>query len=175
VVSLGLHGYEDEQDASAFTEAFAIAREAGLSVAPHAGEFVGAGAVDEALTCASPQRIQHGIRAVESKSTVERLRDQQVCLDVCPTSNLVLGVTPDLTRHPLRDLMAAGVPCSLNADDPLIFRTTLLGEYEVARDVLGLSDQDLAETARTSVLFSSAPDTVKAQAHERIESWLTHG
>ena len=95
-------------------------------------------------------RIAHGIRALEDRDTVELLRRRQVSLDVCPTSNHVLGIVPTLADHPVRALLDAGVACTLGADDPLLSGNGLLSEYEAARTRLGMTDEQLAALARTS-------------------------
>jgi adenosine deaminase len=139
---------------------------------PHAGELEGPVSVRGALDVLGADRIQHGVRAVEDPELVRRLADVQVCLDVCPTSNVMLSVVPDLRSHPLPDLFAAGVPCSINADDPLLFGTGLLDEYELARRELGFDDADLARIATTSIDASGAPPDVKRRTRSRIGAWL---
>ncbi|WP_412517407.1 adenosine deaminase family protein [Actinomadura madurae] len=172
VVSLGLHGDEAGQSADIFTTAFSIARDAGLLVTPHAGEGAGAESVEVTLDCARPQRIQHGVRSIESERTVTRLVREQVCLDVCPTSNKVLGVTPDLTAHPLPELVRASVPCSVNADDPLVFRTSVLQEYAICRSVFDIDDEGLAWIARSSITYSGASEEIKQRGLAGVDAWL---
>lgn len=103
---------------------------------------------------------------------MQRLAQSGVCLDVCPTSNFVLGVVPRLEDHPLPALLRAGIRCSLNADDPLPLDTSLAREYEIARDVLGLSEAELGSIARTSLEASSAPSEVITSGLQTIEKWL---
>ncbi|MCJ1697801.1 adenosine deaminase [Rathayibacter caricis] len=173
VVSLGLANDEVGHPAAAFATAFAIGREAGLLLAPHAGELVGPSAVVEALDVVGADRIQHGIRAAADPAVLERLADERVCLDVCPTSNALLGVVSSLAEHPLPLLLDAGVACSINADDPTLFGSGLLDEYVVCREVLGLTDEQLAACARTSIEFSAATDRTRAAAIDGIARWLT--
>jgi adenosine deaminase len=116
--------------------------------------------------------VAHGVRAAEDPELVEHLLERGVSFDVCVTSNLVLGVYPDAAAHPLPQLLAAGLPCSLGADDPLMFGPGLLDEYRMARDTLGLTDDQLAALARTSVATSDAPEQVKAEALAGIDAWL---
>ncbi|GLY06628.1 adenosine deaminase [Actinoplanes sp. NBRC 101535] len=172
VVSLGLANEERGNPAAPLSRAFAIARDAGLRVTPHAGELVGAEAVTEALDELRPDRIQHGIRAAEDAGVVGRLAREQVCLDVCPTSNELLGVVPGDRPHPLLALLDAGVPCSINADDPSLFSSSILGEYQLSRERIGLSDEQLAACARTSITFSALPQTLHRRAVDGIEAWL---
>jgi adenosine deaminase len=172
VVALGLANDETGHPPEPFSEAFAIAREAGLLSVPHAGELAGPASVVGALDALGADRIQHGVRAIEDPELVRRLADSDVCLDVCPTSNVLLSVVPDLPAHPLPALLAAGVRCSLNADDPLLFGPNLLDEYELARDALGLDDGALAAIARSSLAASAAPADVKRQVAAGIDDWL---
>jgi len=172
VVSVGLANAEVGHPASVFAEAFALARRAGLKVTPHAGELLGPAAVVEAIDLLHADRIQHGVRAVEDPELLERLAGLDVCLDICPTSNVALGLFPSLAQHPLPYLLAAGVPCTINADDPTIFGVGILDEYRSCRTIMGLSDEQLAECARTSIRHSSASDARRRQALTDIDSWI---
>ena len=109
-----------------YAEAFAIAKEAGLLSTPHAGELAGPESVWGALETLQPDRLQHGVRSIEDPELVKRLADSDIVLDVCPTSNLLLSVYPSLAEHPLPQLLEAGIQCSLNGDDPLLFGPVLL-------------------------------------------------
>jgi adenosine deaminase len=171
VVALGLADDETLGAAELFGEAFAIARDAGLIRAPHAGEHGGPGSVRSALDVLGAQRIEHGVRSVDDPDLLRRLADDGVTLDVCPTSNVVLRVVPTLADHPLPRLLAAGVPISLNADDPLFFGSGILAEYELGRRSFGLDDRMLAHIARCSILASGAPQQVKSAALAGIDRW----
>jgi adenosine deaminase len=171
VVGFGLANDETNSPPEPFAAAFAIARDAGLLRTPHAGELAGPASVIGALDALDANRIQHGVRAVEDTELVRRLADSRVCLDVCPTSNVMLAVVPSIESHPLPALLAAGVRCSLNADDPLLFGPTLLEEYEIARARMGLDDATLAGIARDSIDASGAPAGSKAHARAAIDTW----
>ncbi len=172
IVSFGLAGDEAIGPAGPFAEAFAIARAAGLTSTPHAGEHDGPESVRAALDALGARRILHGVRAIEDPRLVEWLVEDGVCLDVCPTSNVQLRVAPSLEEHPLPALLAAGVTVSLNADDPIIFGSGLLDEYELAREAFGLDDTVLAAIAANSARSSNAPESVRKKALSRIEAWL---
>jgi adenosine deaminase len=172
VVAFGLANDETGFPPEPFGKAFAIAVEAGLISAPHAGELEGADSVRGALNVLHARRIGHGVRAIEDPELVRRLADSEVCLDVCPTSNVMLSVVGSLAEHPLPRLLEAGVRCSINGDDPLLFGPGLLEEYEVARTRLGLDDEHLARVARCSVEASGAPEALVAKAVTGIEAWL---
>jgi adenosine deaminase len=171
VVAFGLANDEAPWPPEPFETAFAIARSAGLLSTPHAGELAGPASVRGALDKLGANRIQHGVRAAEDSALVERLAGLGTCLDICPTSNVLLSVVPDLESHPLQGLLEAGVACSINADDPLLFGPGLLEEYKLCRAELGLSDEQLARCARSSLLSSGAPDAVKQQALAGIDAW----
>src|SRR5690606_12929765 len=137
VVGLGLGGLEAAAPAATYAEAFAIARDGGLALVPHAGEAAGAGSVREILGF-HPARIRHGIRAVEDPAVLREIADRGLVLDVCATSNLRTRVVPELAAHPPPKLREAGVACSISTDDPAMFGTDLTREYGVAAS-LGVS------------------------------------
>jgi adenosine deaminase len=172
VVAFGLVGEERSHPATPFRRAFAIAREAGLISAPHAGELAGPASVIAAIEELGARRIEHGVRSIEDPALLERLAGDWICLDVCPTSNEALGIAPDIRRHPLPRLLECGIACSVNADDPLLFGSSLLDEYERCRCELGLDDESLASIARSSLVHSGAPADLIAEANQRVEAWL---
>jgi aminodeoxyfutalosine deaminase len=132
VVGIGLGGPEAGNPPEPFAEAFALAREGGLASVPHAGEAAGAESVRGALDALHADRIRHGIRAVEDAGLVDELAGRGTVLDVCPLSNLRTGVVASLEEHPLPQLVAAGVQCSISTDDPAMFDTDLTRDYEAA-------------------------------------------
>lgn len=174
VVSFGLDGDEAAYPPAAFAEAFEVARSGGLLSTPHAGELLGADSVEVALDVLHADRILHGVRAVEQPALVARLAETGVCLDVCPTSNAKLGVF-EPEHHPLSQLLRAGVACSVNADDPLLFGAGLLDEYELCRTRFTLSDEELAAIAETSIRASGAPAELTATAATDTARWLAEG
>ena len=173
VVSFGLHNDEVGHPPQGFVSAFAIAKAGGLLVTPHAGELEGAHFVRDSIDLLGADRIQHGVRAFELPGLVEKIAVSGVCLDVCPTSNIMLGVFPSLAEHPLPRLLDAGVRCSINGDDPLLFGPGILDEYELCRRELGLTDEQLAFVARCSIESGGAPPAVKAAALAGIDGWLS--
>ena len=130
VVGLGLGGME-AAPFDPYRPAFAIARDGGLALVPHAGEAAGPDSIREVLSV-DPDRLRHGIRAVEDPAVLAEIVDRGLVLDVCPTSNLRTGVVASLAEHPLPLLRAAGVLCTINTDDPAMFGTDLGHEYELA-------------------------------------------
>ncbi len=172
VHAFGLTGNEEAAPSAHFAAAFAIARSAGLTSAPHAGENSGPESVRSAVEDLGATRIAHGVRAVESADVLELLVSRGVSLDVCITSNWKLGVVTAVAEHQLPELLYAGVPCSLGADDPLMFGVGLGDEYELARTSLGLNDEQLAAIAKTSLITSDAPEAIVSNACVGVAEWL---
>jgi aminodeoxyfutalosine deaminase len=140
VVGLGLGGLEAEFPPEPYAAAFALARDGGIGSVPHAGEAAGVSSIRGALTALGADRIRHGIRAVDDPGLVREIAERGIVLDVCPISNLRTGVVPSLAAHPLPDLVAAGVRCSVSTDDPAMFGTDLSADYRAASS-LGLSPE----------------------------------
>ena len=172
VVSFGLNNDERRGRAREFEAAFRIARRAGLLSAPHGGELQGPLSIRECLDELAADRVGHGVRAVEDPYLVERIATQGVTLEICPTSNVSLGVFNELEHVPLRKLFDAGVPIALGTDDPLLFGPRLVEQYRIAREVFGFADRDLAELARMSIRGSGAPEPLKKQMLDGVEDWL---
>jgi adenosine deaminase len=172
VVGFGLANDETGFPPEPFADAFRIARQGGLLSTPHAGELEGPASIIGALDALGADRIQHGVRAIEAPDLVKRLADSAVCLDVCPTSNLMLSVVPSLADHPLPALLDAGIKCSLNGDDPLLFGPNLLEEYQLCRREMRFDDERMAYIARCSIEASGASDELKAEAGTGIDRWL---
>ena len=172
VVGFGLSNDERRGEALAFAKAFDIARGAGLISTPHGGELRGPESVWSCLDGLGATRIGHGVRSVEDPLLIAHLADAGVTLEICPASNVALGVYADLASVPLRQLFEAGVPVALGADDPLLFGSRLLHQYEAARHVHGFSDDTLAELARMSVRGSAAPADIRASLLAEVDDWL---
>jgi adenosine deaminase len=172
VVGFGLSNDERRGSTADFAAAFDIAHRAGLACVPHGGELLGAAAVAETLTALDPDRLGHGIRSVEDPAVLAEVVRRGVTLEVCPGSNVALGVYEGDEKVPLRQLMEAGAQIALGADDPLLFGSRLNAQYEKAREVHGLSDAELAELARGSVRGSRAPEPLRNQILADIDLWL---
>jgi adenosine deaminase len=154
LVSFGLGGPEQGVPRGQFAPHFAAARAAGLHSVPHAGESTGPETVWDALTFLDAERIGHGIAAARDPRLMAYLRDRQIPLEVCPTSNVCTRAVPSLAEHPLPVLVAAGVPVTINSDDPPMFSTNLNHEYAVAAELLGLDETGVADLARAAVAMS---------------------
>lgn len=134
VTGFGMAGDERLHRPRDFARAFRIAAEAGLGLTAHAGEFAGADGVRETLDELKVTRIGHGVRSIEDADLLKRLRDEAITLEVCPGSNLSLGVYPDAASHPLKRLREAGLRLTVNSDDPPFFGTDLAREYAFAAE-----------------------------------------
>lgn len=156
VTGLGLVGPEPVGPARWYAEHFAAARAEGLMSVPHAGETAGPESVRETLHLLQPQRILHGVRAVEDPAVVAELAERRVCLDVCPTSNVNIGVAASYAEHPLAALVRAGVPVSIASDGTYLFDTDIDREYRHAAEDCGLTATELAAVAGHSMQYSAA-------------------
>jgi aminodeoxyfutalosine deaminase len=151
VVGLGLAGFESGEPSHAYARAFALARDGGIGSVPHAGELAGPASVRDALETLAADRIRHGVGAAGDPALVRELAGRGTVLDMCPISNVRLGVVPSLAEHPLPRLAAAGVRCSISTDDPAMLDTDLTREYEAAIS-LGLAPDSLYEAGVAGAL-----------------------
>ncbi|HYK28127.1 MAG TPA: adenosine deaminase, partial [Streptosporangiaceae bacterium] len=172
VIGFGLSSDERRGVVAEFEPAFRIAARAGLISVPHGGELAGPASVRACLDELHADRIGHGVSAARDPGLLARLADRQITLEVCPTSNVALGVAPTEHDVPLRTLLQAGIPVALGADDPLLFGPRLTAQYELARHVHGFSDAELAEIARMSITGSAAPPRVKEHLLAGVTQWL---
>jgi adenosine deaminase len=147
IAGFGLGGDEQAAPAAAFAGVYLRARALGLHTSVHAGEWTGADSVREVLDLLRPDRLDHGISAAQDPRLMQRLAEEDTILCVAPTSNLRTGAVSHVAAHPLRRLLDAGVRVTLSADDPVVFGTTTRGEYGLAREKLGLSDEELRQLA----------------------------
>ena len=174
VVGFGLSNDERRGSTADFASAFRIAERAGLLLAPHGGELRGPEHIRVCLDSLGADRLGHGVRAAEDPALLDRIVEAGVALEVCPVSNVALGVYSDLTSVPLPTLLAAGATVALGADDPLLFGSQLAGQYATMRAAHELDDAQLAELARMSVRASRAPDDIRATTLADIDGWLAN-
>lgn len=159
VTGFGVAGDERMHHPRDFADAFRIAGEAGLGLTVHAGEFGGPESVRDALDHLDVTRIGHGVRAIEDPELVKRLVDADIVLELCPGSNIALGLYPDIASHPYRRLRDAGVRVTISSDDPPYFGSSIGAEYSWLASEQGFSHAELAEATRTSIeaAFVDAP------------------
>ncbi|PFG42175.1 adenosine deaminase [Isoptericola jiangsuensis] len=172
VVGFGLSNDERRGDTDEFAHAFRIARRAGLASVPHGGELLGPGHLRDVVGALAPDRIGHGVRSVEDPTLLASLVESEVALEVCPASNVSLGVYAHAEDVPLRELVDAGARVALGADDPLLFGSRLVAQYESAREVHGFSDAELADLARSSIRASRASTTTRERLLAGVDDWL---
>jgi len=178
IVGLGLHGNEEGYPPEIFAEAFQIvAKKTETLSIPHAGEIAptpgkGPESVEKAIDILGASRIQHGVLAIHDEVLMKKIKERNICLDVCPSSNIQLSVFPNIQTHPLPLLIEAGIPCSLGSDDPLLFGPSLLDEFELCREQMHFSDDTLAQLARNSFHYSGAPKKIMDQGLKDIDEWL---
>lgn len=172
VVGFGLSNDERRGRTSEFAPAFRIAERAGLTLVPHGGELRGPEHVRVCVDDLHADRLGHGIRTAEDPDLLARVVDAGIALEVCPVSNVALGVYSDLSSVPLPELLEAGATVALGADDPLLFGSRLAAQYATMRAAHELTDEQLAELAQMSVRASSAPDDVRSRLLEGIDDWM---
>jgi len=170
VVALGLSGEERLAGPQDYASAIKLAEAEGLPFVPHAGETEGAESIWNCLRHANPVRIGHGVHAVDDPKLVDELVNRQIPLEVCPTSNISLGVYPSLAEHPLPTLLDAGIPCTINSDDPPMFGTTITQEIERCAEAFEFDEHILwsltANAARASLISPEAKQTLLRRLRE---------
>jgi adenosine deaminase len=172
VVALSIDGNEAAagRTGARFAEAFARAEAAGLRRTVHAGESSGPEGVRDALEYLHAERIDHGVRSIEDPDLVALLAERQVTLNVCPGSNVQLGLYPDLASHPVERLRQAGVPITINTDDPVLMSTDLVSQYHSVATTFGWDEAILRQVMRTSIDASFARPDVRQQLRTALDS-----
>ncbi|MGZ6696835.1 MAG: adenosine deaminase [Solirubrobacteraceae bacterium] len=168
VVGFQMAGDEAGYPPEPFADAYAIAARAGLGCTVHAGEWAGPASVRGAMELPGVTRISHGVRAIEDPALVAELARRGIVLETCPTSNVVLGVYDSFDAHPLPALRAAGVRVTLASDDPPYFGASIGGEYAVAHERLGFSEDDLRAVSTEAVRASFAEHALREELLGRL-------
>ncbi|MEL7029891.1 MAG: adenosine deaminase [Pseudomonadota bacterium] len=170
VTGFGIAGDEALGSHADFARAFEIARNgAGLSITAHAGELLGADSVRTALDAFDPARIGHGVRAIEDPALVAELAERGVTLELCPSSNVAIGLYGSLDEHPIARLTASGVATTLSTDDPAFFFTTIAQEYARIGEAHGLSEADLLGFTRRSIDAAFCDPETKERLYGRLQ------
>jgi adenosine deaminase len=170
VVGFSMAGDEENYPPAAYAEAFEIAAAAGLGCTVHAGEWAGPESVREGLRL-PVSRIGHGVRSIEDPELVAELAERGTVLEICPTSNVVLGIYPTYEEHPLPRLLEAGVRTTLGSDDPPYFGTTIGGEYAVCRERFGFGDEALRGLTSTAIEAAFCEEILKERLTKRVLGW----
>jgi adenosine deaminase len=168
VVGFNMAGDEAGFPPEPFARAFAIAADSGLGCTVHAGEHAGPASVRGGMNLPGITRISHGVRAVEDPALVEELAERGIVLEVCPGSNVALGVYPSFEEHPLRALHDAGVRVTLGSDDPPYFATSIGREYEIASEHMGFGEEELMAMTRNALDAAFADEALRAELLSRL-------
>ena len=172
-VGFGLGGPEIGVPRPQFAPYFQRASALGLVNLPHAGETAGPETVWDALNVLNARRIGHGIAAARDPALMHHLAENDIALEICPTSNVCTRAVDGLESHPWPVLAEAGVPLTLNSDDPGMFSTTLNQEYEVAREHFGLTSAGLADLVRSAIRYSLATDSRKQALLAEVDAYVS--
>lgn len=170
ITGVDLHGLETMPTEAWTARVWKRMRAAGKITKCHAGEFDGAARVREAIVKLGVTRIQHGTRAIEDPDVVALARDRGVTFDMCPISNVRLGVVPSIRRHPIRLYMQAGIRCTVSTDDPLVFNNTLAGEYLALATEAKFTPAELARLARNGFEVADLRDAQKQHFYNEIDA-----
>ena len=171
---IDLHGPETPDSAKPYALIYEAAWERGLITKAHAGEFQGPDSIYDALDILKVKRIEHGTRAFEDDQLIERLITDEITLDMCPISNLKLGVVSDLTTYPLKYFLERGVRVTVNTDDPTLFGNTLTNELHVVVDVMGLSLPIVAELQKNAFRVARLSDEQRLEILAEIDDLVAH-
>ena len=169
IVGYGMGGDENMGSQRDFAYSFDMAKEAGLWLTTHAGEWRGPQEVRDAVAIGA-ERIGHGVRSSEDPGLIKELIDRGIVLEVCPGSNVALGVYPSLSHHPVHMLSEAGVEVTVSTDDPPFFHSTMTKEYQGLEQVFGWDEERFLELARTSAKAAFCDDDTRSKIVERINA-----
>ncbi|WP_417720434.1 adenosine deaminase [Salipiger sp.] len=170
LVGFGMAGDENKGKQRDFAYSFDMAREAGLRLTSHAGEWRGPREVREAIEDLRVERIGHGVRAIEDLALVDMLVEKGIVLEVCPGSNVTLGVYPKMSAHPVEKLRERGVRITVSTDDPPFFHTTMADEYEALARTFGWDAEMFRSLARTSAEAAFCDETTRSALLKRLET-----
>lgn len=168
IVGFGMAGDEKTGKPSDYKWAFDCAREAGLKLSVHAGEWGGAQSVSDALDALSPERIGHGVEAIYDAAVVDRLVEEKIVLECCPGSNVFLGVFPSLDKHPIETLRERGVKVTVSTDDPPFFHTTMSAEYENLARIFGWTDEVFTQINTTALEAAFCNEATKDKLRPKL-------
>jgi adenosine deaminase len=168
----GLGGDEINFPPKLFSKAFQIAAEAGLYCTAHAGEFAPASGMLEAITYLPIQRIGHGVQVIHSPETIELLKERNIALEICPTSNIKLGLFKDFQTHPFPKLLEAGIKVSLNSDDPPFVATSVAREYALTQQAYHYSDEQMQSITKMAIDCAFVDEKTKDKLRAKLAPQL---
>ena len=170
ITGFGMGGDENQFTQGTFKWAFDCAAEAGLQLTTHAGEWGGPESIRQALDDLNVERLGHGVQVIEDAALMQRVIDEGVTLEVCPGSNVVLGVYPSIKDHPIKKLRDAGVKVTVSTDDPPFFHTTMTKEYEMLEQAFGWGVEDFTALNMTAIDAAFCDADTKARIKKRLEA-----
>ncbi len=170
VTGFGMGGDESVGHQGDYAYSFDMAREAGLRLTTHAGEWGGAASVRAALDDLRVERIGHGVQAIEDPALVDRLAEDGIVLETCPGSNVALGVFPSWDAHPIARLRDAGVKVTVSTDDPPFFHTTMSDEYDNLAETFGWEAEDFLALNKTAIEAAFCDDTTRESILKKLEA-----
>lgn len=168
----GMAGAELVGNPKDFAYSFDMAREAGLRITCHAGEWGGPDMVADTIRDLRPERIGHGINAIKDLALVDQIAEQGIVLEVCPGSNVFLNAVPSWQAHPIEKLRERGVKVTVSTDDPPFFHTTMTAEFEHLAKTFQWNEDDFAELNKTALEAAFCDDETRARVAKRIEDRL---
>lgn len=169
LVGFGMAGDETVGQQNDYRYSFDMARDAGLKLTSHAGEWCGSGSVADAVNHLKVQRVGHGVQAIEDPAVVKLLVDQEIVLETCPGSNVFLGVYPDLASHPIQKLRELGVKVTISTDDPPFFRTSMNKEYKDLVEVFDWTQSDFIELNKVALEAAFCDDETKTELLTKLK------
>jgi adenosine deaminase len=169
IVGFGIAGDELIGKPKDFTWSFDLAREAGLRLTAHAGEWGGPDSIRDAITDLRPERIGHGVRAIEDLALVDEIAEQGIVLEVCPGSNIALGIYPSWRTHPIGELFERGVNVTISTDDPPFFHTSMAREYELLAEAFEWDDAVFRKIALASIGAAFCDRDTQARIRKILE------
>ncbi|MBT8412673.1 MAG: adenosine deaminase [Octadecabacter sp.] len=170
ITGFGMAGAEMVGRPGDYAYAFDMAREAGLALTCHAGEWGGPDMVADTLRDLKVARIGHGVNAVKDPALVQRLADSGVALEVCPGSNVFLEATGDWADHPIKTLRDAGVAVTVSTDDPPFFRTTMTREFDMLAQTFGWDEADFKALNQTALDAAFCDDATRSKIAKRLDA-----
>ncbi|MDP3270138.1 MAG: adenosine deaminase [Legionella sp.] len=168
VTGFGLAGDEGKYPPKLFIKTFQIAADADLECTAHAGEFASAEGMVEAMNCLPIKRIGHGVNAIYSPETMAMVKDKGIALEVCPTSNIFLGLFKNMQEHPFAKFYEAGIKVSINSDDPPFMSTTLANEYERVQKSYQYSDDTMNNITRMAIEAAFVDESTRTELLAKI-------
>jgi adenosine deaminase len=171
IVGFGIGGDENFGAPKDYARAFAIARDAGLKLTAHAGELAGPESVRRAIRDLGIERVGHGVRAGENPDVLAELKERGIAMELCPSSNLALGLFPDMAAHPVGRYTREGLAVTISTDDPPYFSASIGSEYAKVAEAHGMDANDMLGFTRRAVEAAFCEDEVKRSLRQRVETY----